>query len=278
MKCNNPPVSLDKRFSFGRNWLSFIRTLDENRILEAEKSLMVMLDLTTLAGKQFIDVGCGSGLFSLAARRLGAEVFSFDFDKDSVEATKELRRRFIPQEDPLWHIEQGDVLSDSYLNSLGNYDIVYAWGVLHHTGNLLKAMNNTSRLVADNGILFIGIYNDRGLRSRIWSYIKAFYSINVFTSAITKAIFYPIFLSYSMIKGVIQNKDAFYVFKHYRSNRGMSLFHDWNDWLGGYPFEVATPSKVISFFSDRGFVLQKSIIAIGSRNNEFVFLKCKHLT
>ena len=275
MKTNNPPVSLDKRFSFGRNWLSFIRTLDENRILEAERSLAVMLDLTTLAGKRFLDVGCGSGLFSLAARRLGAKVFSFDFDKDSVEATKELKRRYFPHEDHMWHIEQGDVLRESYLNKLDRYDIVYAWGVLHHTGDLFQAMDNVSNIVKNNGKLFIAIYNDKGISSRIWYHIKKFYSMNAFASAVIKALFYPVLFSYNFVKGFVHNKDPFYIFKHYKSHRGMSILHDWNDWLGGYPFEVAKPSEVISFFSDRHFRLEHSRTVTGSGNNEFIFWKCE---
>ncbi len=53
--------------------------------------------METLAGNSFLDVGSGSGLFSLAAMRLGADrVHSFDYDPQSVGCTKELKRRFPP--------------------------------------------------------------------------------------------------------------------------------------------------------------------------------------
>src|SRR5437879_12723402 len=98
------------RFSFGKNWQQFLRVLDKERIREAEKSLADMLQVKDLAGKSFLDVGSGSGLFSLAAMRLGADrVHSFDYDPQSVGCTKELRQRFFPKTGR-WTIEEGSVL------------------------------------------------------------------------------------------------------------------------------------------------------------------------
>ena len=86
-----------ERFEFGRNWLSFLGSLTEERIAQAEDSLRDMLGSDAVKGKSFLDVGSGSGLFSLAAMRLGAsKVHSFDYDEQSVECTKELKRRFFP--------------------------------------------------------------------------------------------------------------------------------------------------------------------------------------
>ena len=79
------------RFSFGANWERFLTVLDENRIMEAERSLRQMLQVEQLEGKRFLDIGSGSGLFSLSARRLGAVVHSFDYDPQSVACTSELR-------------------------------------------------------------------------------------------------------------------------------------------------------------------------------------------
>ena len=73
----------EARFAFGKNWQSFLSELDEDRIDQAVISLRQLLGLETLEGKRFMDLGCGSGLFSLAAQRLGAEVISIDYDKFS---------------------------------------------------------------------------------------------------------------------------------------------------------------------------------------------------
>lgn len=121
-----------ERFAFGDNWSRFLKVLDENRIREAEVSIKSMLGLDRLDNLTFLDAGSGSGLFSLAVYRLGAKVYSFDYDPQSVATTHELRRRYGKNED-LWQIDTGSVLDNEYLRSLGQFDIVYSWGVLHHT-------------------------------------------------------------------------------------------------------------------------------------------------
>jgi len=141
MGVHTEEVRAGTRFEFGENWARFLSVLNEDRIIEAEKSLKEMLDISDLKDKSFLDIGSGSGLFSLAARRLGARVRSFDYDPQSVACTNELKR-FYFNDDPNWIIEEGNVLDDNYINSLGQYDVVYSWGVLHHTGEMWQALAN----------------------------------------------------------------------------------------------------------------------------------------
>jgi 2-polyprenyl-6-hydroxyphenyl methylase/3-demethylubiquinone-9 3-methyltransferase len=75
-------------FSFGANWQSFInKALTPERINGAIDSLRSFIAMNNFEDQTFLDIGCGSGLFSLAARKLGAKVHSFDLDPLSVACT-----------------------------------------------------------------------------------------------------------------------------------------------------------------------------------------------
>src|SRR5436190_23993861 len=170
-----PEVALGQRFQFGENWSNFLSVVDDERRAEARGSLQTMLGRASLEGLTMLDIGCGSGLFSLAAVELGASrVHSLDVDPSSVGCARELKRRYAPR--ATWHIEEGSALDRDYLRSVGKFDLVYSWGVLHHTGDMYAAMDNATLAVASRGRLFISIYNDRGWRSDLWRKIKRTYN------------------------------------------------------------------------------------------------------
>jgi 2-polyprenyl-3-methyl-5-hydroxy-6-metoxy-1,4-benzoquinol methylase len=261
------------RFPFGANWRRFVDVIDEDRIRQAEASLDAMLGDGAIAGRSFLDVGCGSGLMSLAALRLGAAtVRSFDYDAASVASAERLRDRYAPS--AVWTIERGDILNPEYLRTLGTWQIVYSWGVLHHTGRMWEAISNSMRLVADGGVLFIAIYNDQGLRSRYWRAVKRFYNEGAAQRALVIGTHIPAFIVRGLVADLVRRSNPLERYIAYRRGRGMSVVHDWLDWLGGYPFESAVPQAVISRLSSSGFTALRVMTRERTWGcNEYVFAK-----
>ncbi len=265
-----PATAGGLRFGFGENWLAYASMVDEYRIDRARQSLRELLKVDSLVGRRFLDAGSGSGLFSLAARQLGATVHSFDYDPHSVQCTAAMKARFMAG-DERWVVERGSVLDRKYLRSLGGFDIVYSWGVLHHTGDMWTALENVTASVSSGGTLCVAIYNDQGFASHMWRAVKVAY--NALPPALRFAILWPAFVRLwgpTLVKGTLRGRPLA-AWRQYTLERGMSPMVDTRDWVGGYPFEVATPSDVITFALSRGFVLSAFVSRTGIGCNEFVF-------
>ena len=261
-----------ERFRFGKNWQRFLKSVNEDRIEEARSRLVQFLG-PNLEGRSFLDIGCGSGLHSLAARRMGARVTSFDFDPESVEATSFLKSRYAPG-DTDWRIDVGSALDTDYLAQLGQYDVAYSWGVLHHTGAMWDALENVKHLVKPDGQLYIAIYNDRGETSQLWlkrkqrycslpGILKPFYFVYVYGPHELK----------KLIKSVRKGEVSEYIesWSAYKRSRGMTRLYDMIDWLGGLPYEFAKASTLRDFYEKDGFKLKKLIENPNTGCHELLF-------
>jgi 2-polyprenyl-6-hydroxyphenyl methylase/3-demethylubiquinone-9 3-methyltransferase len=267
-------VATGQRFEFGKNWAWFLETLNDDKIAEAVASLRDMLEVDSLAGRSFLDIGSGSGLFSLAARKLGARVHSLDYDPNSVGCTQTLRDRYFPN-DEQWTVEPGSALDSAYIRSLGKFDVVYSWGVLHHTGDMWSALANAAIPVADHGQLFIAIYNDQGSNSVRWLKTKQLY--NRLPESLRFLVVWPSFwvLNWrTIVKDTLKLQPLKSIRAYGKGGRGMSFWQDVIDWVGGYPFEVAKPEELFDFYRKLGFSLTRLRTAGGSLGcNELVFRK-----
>lgn len=266
-------LSAGERFAFGDNWWRFLSTLDEDRIKSARDGLKAMLGVNNLDGLKFLDIGSGSGLSSLAAYQLGAAVTSFDFDTSSVKCTAELRRRYAG-DSGRWTVKQGSVLDDDFMGAIGEHDVVYSWGVLHHTGDMYGAIERAIKAVAPGGVLFIALYNDQGAWSGRWRRIKRFYCSGWLGKAIVSSVFIPYWVLRNLIADIVWFRNPLRRYTDYKKNRGMSVVHDWHDWLGGYPFDVAKPESIVLPMLKRGFTLTNLVTAGGSVGCvEYVFTR-----
>jgi 2-polyprenyl-6-hydroxyphenyl methylase/3-demethylubiquinone-9 3-methyltransferase len=263
------------RFRFGENWRSFLAQLDDARIAAAERSLQELLGRVRLDDQRFLDIGSGSGLSSLVARRLGASVYSFDYDNQSVECTKALRARFFFADDPKWQVEQGSILDRDYLARLGRFDIVYSWGVLHHTGAMLEAIVNASKIVAPGGIFVFALYRKTRL-CWLWSLEKRWYCR---ASPRAQAVACKVYVALMRLAFVLAGRNFGDHVSNYRSCRGMDYVHDIRDWLGGYPYESISPAQVAQVMGLLGFAHLRSKVQpystglFGSGCDEYVYAR-----
>lgn len=268
-------VAAGQRFEFGKNWERFLGKLNDERISISQSSLSDMLEITSLSGKSFLDVGSGSGLSSLAARNLGAIVTSFDFDESSVWCTSELKNRYYPT-DESWTVMQGSALDNDFLCQLGRYDVVYSWGVLHHTGKMWAAIDNCLNLVNDDGKFFIAIYNDQGVKSHFWWIVKLLY--NKLPRFLRKPFAYTagFFVQFLMLLKYTVKLRPMVVLApifNYKQGRGMSMLSDIIDWYGGFPYEFSKYEYLVDYIQSKGFKLQKGKEASSLGCHELVFKK-----
>jgi SAM-dependent methyltransferase len=257
-------------FSFGKNWEQFIRTnFSEERIEIARQHLLNFLDMRDLVGKYFLDIGCGSGIHSLAAFKSSAQrIASFDVDPYSVATTKKIHEMYGSPAN--WKIAQGSILEDAFLRTVEPADIVYSWGVLHHTGNVWQAIRNAATFLKPGSIFYIAIY-DKTPDTPYWIDIKKKY--NRSTGLGKKLMeFSYVWRAFFKTASLSRIKQSIAYIRNYKKSRGMEFWTDVKDWLGGWPYEPATQVEICSFCEET-LGLERIKVKTGEANIEYLFKK-----
>ncbi|HEV2109737.1 MAG TPA: class I SAM-dependent methyltransferase [Gammaproteobacteria bacterium] len=260
------------RFEFGKNWLDYIHKNFSDETAEiSKKHLLSVLDRSDLKGLSFLDIGCGSGLHSYAAWRVGvAKLHSFDFDPNSVAATRYVNEKAGSPSN--WTIEQGSVLDPGYMGRLPMFDVVYSWGVLHHTGDVWQAIRNAAGRVKPGGLFYIALYSadvQKDPSPEFWLEVKRRY---VSSGWLTRRYMDCWYVWRFMLGRRLSRFPAFCKRAwEYKKSRGMSLFTDIRDWLGGWPMEFVYDADAVKFCEGLGF--RKLKMLTGEANTEFVFVK-----
>ncbi len=264
----------EKSFSFGKNWKDFVNTSFSNDRVDLAKTSLVDFigGIDKIKGKTFVDIGCGSGLFSLAAFLLGAkEVISVDVDENSIACTDELRKKYGGSNN--WKVVKGSALDSEFIQSLGQFDIVYSWGVLHHTGDMYRAFNNVSFLLKSESIFYLAIYNRCRSRwigtSEFWLKVKKLYN---YSGSFGKKIIFYCYVVYFFLDSLIAMKNPFKRMKSFK-RRGMNWHHNVIDWIGGYPYEYAGPDEIINYFAGKRIFCEKIANAHGLACVEYLLRK-----
>jgi len=261
-----PPSSPASAYEFGRNWDDFVRShFDEQRVAASQRKLLEFLELPSLTGLSFLDVGCGSGLHSLAALRAGAaRAVSFDVDPLSVTAAKRVREAAAGFS---WEILEGSVLDSEFLGRIEPADVVYAWGSLHHTGAMWKALEHTAALVRPGGLLYVALYTTSH-RSAYWLDIKLRY--NRASPLRRRLMEWSYALRHTLLPDLLRLRNPLATLRGHKAKRGMSYWTDVRDWLGGYPYEDAKVEEVVRF-AQRQLGLRLVNLATGEANTEYLF-------
>lgn len=256
-------------FSFGKNWEEFVhRSFGEERVNIAKTHILDFLEMPSLEGKCFLDIGCGSGIHSLAAWQAGADqIVSFDLDPYSVKTTNLLRDQCTEPKN--WEVMEGSILDKNFNTSLAPADIVYSWGVLHHTGSMWEAIRNASRLVKTGGLFYIALYTTNP-KSDYWLQIKKKYNRRGSLAKNFMISWYV--LRQTILPLVLKFQNPFRYISEYKKKRGMSYLTDVKDWLGGYPFEHTSIEKVFHFLT-RELDFEMINIKTGRLNTEYLFRK-----
>lgn len=269
----NDLTNKDSHFAFGKNWLEYAEKIDEPRIVQAMADLQRLNNGGRFDGKSFLDIGCGSGIHALAALRLGAaRVTCVDIDENSVAATKQTLSRYAPGAEENVMVES---VFDMSPERYGCFDVVYSWGVLHHTGDMYRAISLAANLVSENGIFIVALYRKTPFCG-IWRVLKKRYADAApETQRRYMKRYLRIYDSVARLAGIDIDTNI----AEYGKNRGMDYHNDIHDWLGGYPYESLTPSQCMEFFTKLGFKIEysnikkvtKSLGIFGSGCDEFTF-------
>jgi len=266
---------LDQRthFAFGRNWLDYADKIDEARIDRAMDGLCRLSGRPRLDGLSFLDIGCGSGLSALAAVRLGARrVVGVDIDPDSVQAARNVFARFAPGVPADFQLCSVFGMTPA---SLGTFDLVYSWGVLHHTGDMLRAIEVAAALVGPAGELCLALYRKTPYCG-LWRRIKRWYS-SASPAAQRRAR-----SAYALARRTVmalQGRDYAAYVKGY-GTRGMDYRNDLHDWLGGYPYQSIAADECHALLQRLGFALDREFVKrsrhplrglLGSGCDEYAF-------
>jgi SAM-dependent methyltransferase len=259
----------DSHFAFGKNWADYAKLVRDEQIAKATEGLQ-RLAAGSLQGKRVLDIGCGSGLHALAALRLGAaEVVSIDIDTHSVATARALLELHAPGKP--WRVLELSVF-DADPQALGRFDVVYSWGVLHHTGDMYRALRQAARLVAPNGQFIFALYRLTRL-CWFWKIEKRWYArAGARAQAVARSVY--VALMRLVWAFVVRFRDpnvgtfASYV-RSYSNNRGMDFYHDVHDWMGGWPYESISPQQVERLMSELGMRRVRAFTLEGMRMGLF---------
>jgi 2-polyprenyl-6-hydroxyphenyl methylase/3-demethylubiquinone-9 3-methyltransferase len=155
----------------------------------------------------------------------------------------------------------------------GAFDVVYSWGVLHHTGAMHEALRRATQAVAPGGHFAFALYH-RTRMCGFWRREKRWYAA---ASPRAQRVARAIYTALLRLRVGLTGGDFRAYVANYHSQRGMEFGHDVHDWMGGYPYESISAPEVAAFMQRLGFAHVRSFTSpltiglFGSGCDEYVY-------
>ena len=117
----------------------------------------LFVDFDSLRGKEVLDVGCGSGIATQLLAEAGARVTAIDLTDWAVSTTRRRLAAFgLEAEARQADAEQLPFEDDAF-------DLVFSWGVIHHSSDMDRALAELVRVCRPGGELVLMVYHRRSL-------------------------------------------------------------------------------------------------------------------
>jgi 2-polyprenyl-6-hydroxyphenyl methylase/3-demethylubiquinone-9 3-methyltransferase len=198
-------------------------------------------------GKSVLDAGCGSGVFSVIFAEKGAVVTGVDASEKAIEAGKELKRE---RGEENVEFMRADMLDLPFRDS--SFDVVWAWGSVHHTERPMHALDELLRVLNTNGVMLLALYRKsrltplHGILTRIFS--RAPLAVQPFLAKLMALMLYPFVALFR---------------KREKVRKGETLEHLVLDWFFVPARRHFDPDEIRSYVEARGLEVERVVDAAG---------------
>ena len=204
----------------------------ENQIVDYSE-----LNKDWFKNKRVLDLGCGSGRFSLGFVNLGSKLTCLDQSKSGLEAVKKTLANY----KNVVYLNE-NILKPKKIKK-GFYDFIWCFGVVHHTGDTLKSLKNIKSFLKKDGKVFLMIYGE----------------------PITPEDFYEIDV-YNTMRSETKSLNFTETINYLREKFDSNLIHGYFDAISPNINELYEYDDIINMLTDLGFINIKKI-NIKSRNH-----------
>jgi len=224
---------------------------------DSEKHWEIFYSAGEIKNKTVLDAGCGTGIFSIIFANNGAaKVTGIDISEGSLNTAQNLKKKFA-----LGNVEflKEDMLHLPFPDE--NFDIVWAWGTVHHTTDPFQAINELIRVLKKDGSLLLAVYT----RTRLTFIHEIIRKTLIHTPKKTWKLI-------SKILAIFLSPVVFFFKKREKSRKGEKLEELIMDWYFVPIRHYYRPSEIQDFLESKGFQIEKFLPASGRFNSTSNFI------